>query len=327
MRRFEAATPTYDQNFPTPGWSSRSTSDHFLRRGRASRFNRMSTPTIDEIYRREEIRQAELGLRPVAAHEHGHGLVASRLGLKNEVHVAGPDAGICSYRTSSAFHRAAVGWGGVLGEALMGLPAAGHNLPTFRPTAENLRDWCQQVRIYELSPSDQEAIGMAEHHAACRAAFDILSRNLDVLVYLTSSHAQRVAPAVAERGHDPARASLELDHFSSEFHMEWNMEAALQRGDEILASLPPCPLPADKRFNFASFVECTGASEADVLAFVRDQTRREAWQVGRTVGENEFATAEKFFREHRLNSRGPWIASAKEFAEWNKQRERNTNEH
>ena len=150
----------------------------------------------------------------------------------------------------------------------MDLPAAGHNLPTFRPTAENLRDWCQQVRIYELSPSDQEAIGMAEHHAACQAAFDILSKNIDVLEYLTSSHAQRVAPAVAERGHDPARASLELDRFSSEFHMEWNMEAALQRGDEILASLPPCPLPADKRFNFApASVECTGASESpDVLA-------------------------------------------------------------
>ena len=282
----------------------------------------MNTPTLQSIYSRVASLQMEEQLRPVAAHESGHELVASRLGLKNAVHIAGPDAGVCSYRTSSAFHRAAVGWGGVLAEALTGLTAAGHNLPTFRPTAENLRDWCQQVRVYELSPSDQEAIGMAEHHAACRTAFDILSRNLDVLEYLTSSHAQRAAPVVAERGHSAGLASLELDRFSREFHAGLNAEEAARRGDEILASLPPCPLPGDKRFSFASFVECTGASEADVLAFVRDRTRREAWQVGRVVGENEFKIAEKFFRERQLSSRGMWIALAKEFAGWSKQSER-----
>lgn len=280
--------------------------------------------TIDEIYEKATVTalapEAELELRCVAVHEAGHGLVAGRLGIQSAAFVAGPGTGICALAScEDPFKLAAVAWGGVLAEWIFQTPVKGHTLPKLKPTADNVYDFVNQVRLHELSKVDRGLIeACQDRHGAALAAFEILSGGVDALDYLASRLCERSRKRFAEAGgRDPSSLARECDFFSSQFHAERRQrdserDAVGPSGPEDDA--PPCPVPSE--FNFPTFLASTGATEAQIYDFVEHQTRQQAWQAGRAASAEEVASAERFFREHGVSNRDRWIFAARQFREW-----------
>jgi hypothetical protein len=292
---------------------------------------------IDRIYEKATIvllaPEDELHLRSICIHEGGHARVAAAFGIANDYLVAGPGAGVCAHAPCADLVKvAAIGWGGVLAEALMGMPFRGRKLPHYKPTSANLYDWCREVPLHSLSQPDQDGIRGCDLYEGCKVAFDILSSSLDILEYIASSLAERSRKTYAENSRRTERSlDFELDAFSVLFHAEQRARAAersvavpSRRADEVMAT-PPCQVP--ETFTIKSFMDCTGSTEAEVDDFVKDRTRRDAWGVGRAAGDEEFRTAITFFREHGVVNRDRWIHAAKEFHSWRNQKERSTNEH
>jgi hypothetical protein len=296
---------------------------------------------IDRLYEKATIvslaPEDELHLRSICIHEGGHSRVAAAFGIANDYLVAGPGAGVCAHAPCADLVKvAAIGWGGVLAEALMGMPFRGRKLPHYKPTSANLYDWCREVPLHSLSQPDQDGIRGCDLYEGCKVAFDILSSSLDILEYIASSLAERSRKTYAENSRRTERSlDFELDAFSVLFHAGQRARAAERKTDKPLAdtdatteALPPCQVPS--AFNFSTFLANTGASEIEMDDFVKDRTRRDAWGVGRAAGDEEFRTAITFFREHQVSTRGMWVTMAKEFHSWRQQQtqiERSTNEH
>jgi hypothetical protein len=279
----------------------------------------------------------EQELRSVAAHEAGHAVTASRLGIENACLVAGPAAGICALASiSDPLKRAAVSWGGVVAESLLALPFRGRKLPPFKLTEWTVFDWSRQVQLHTLSTEDREGIEACDLHSGCKLAFDTLSQNMEILEYAASSLASRSRKLFAENA-SRGKPSLdrELDAFSVLFHAGQRARTAERKTDKALAdtdaateALTPCQVPS--AFNFSTFLANTGSTEAEADDFVRDRTRRDGWGVGRVATEKDFEVAIEFFRERLVTSRQMWITMAKEFHSWRQQQtqtERSKNEH
>jgi len=282
---------------------------------------------IDRLYEKATIvslaPEDELHLRSICIHEAGHAVTASQLGIENACLVAGPAAGICAHApTADPLKRAAVCWGGVVAECLLGLPFRGRKLPPFKLTEWTVFDWSRQVQLHTLSTEDREGIEACDLHSGCKLAFDTLSQNMEILEYAATSLTSRSRKLFAENA-SRGKPSLdrELDDFSVLFHAEQRARAAERKTDKPLAdtdatteALPPCQVPS--AFNFLTFLANTGATEMEADDFVRDRTRREGWGAGRAVGDKEFEVAINFFREHGVSNRDRWIFAAKQFCEW-----------
>lgn len=275
---------------------------------------------LEKIYRRESIRQTGDEMRGTVIHEASHYAVAKVLGRRADFHVGSKSNGVCcSSDTNNALIRAATSWAGIIGEALFGPPTTIFDLPPFKPTSENLNVWISQLKFWQLSKTDRAGIELYDHYRAALLAYDILSGAKDTIEYLVEKYITDHATRIADG--DGSNVDSELADFAERFHQrerertaEKNAAELVQHGDEILASLPPFPIPTE--FNFESFCENTGATVAEISAFVEHLTKQQGIQAGRSVGTIEIQIAQTFFREHGAENRSRWISSAKQFCAW-----------
>jgi hypothetical protein len=288
------------------------------------------TAALQEIYKRHGpclSPEEEATLFSISVHESAHGLVAAHFGLKSKELVLATN-GVCVHDAGSALANAAVSWAGFMGEALMNAPREGRALPTTKLTSLTLSKWIDEVRLNELSNSDRRGIeGYPRRLESARAAYEILSENLEALEYLSNSLASRSREKFAQSTRQSVTANeQEIARFARdqwEIHAaklaEKNTRRALARAEELLASLPPVRVPAE--FNLETFRTATGASEEEIAAFTAYKVLRERNGVG--LGGAPTAACEvalKFFCEHGVENRDRWIYAAREFCTWRKQR-------
>jgi hypothetical protein len=239
-------------------------------------------------------------------------------------------AGVCVHRPGSSLQTAAIGWAGVIGEALMNCPHKARTLPKTPLEKFSVCKWVDEIRLHQLSKEDRD--GIAKHPARyqpAQVAFDILSASVDVLEYSARKLMERSRDRFAKSTvhPNPTRDELELLQFldeCNEANRTKEMEKALTRiskeAELIAANLPPLPVPNE--FNFETFITATRASDDEIRDFCAFRILRERNQIGLGgVPERSLEAAINFFKESAIQSRDTWIYDVREFCAWRENRQ------
>jgi hypothetical protein len=129
--------------------------------------------------------EAERQLERVAVHESGHETVAEAFGLPAGCFIAGRADGVCRHKLGTPHQNAAISWGGMVAEDLLGVRSERRPLPTVPLSRETLPAWFNQMMTAEgrrqLSSADREGIEGYPVQSACDASFNILSERIDAL--------------------------------------------------------------------------------------------------------------------------------------------------
>jgi hypothetical protein len=199
--------------------------------------------------------EAERQLERVAVHEAGHEVVAEAFGLPAECFVAGRADAVCTHRLGTPHQNAAISWGGIVAEDLLGVRAELRTLPSVPLTRETLPAWFNEMTSAagrrQLSGPDLEGILSYPLESSCRAAFDVLRERTAVLrieaKLLADESRTRVFESLA-RGGSPEADRIDVELFlhqarqaAGEAQQRVNAEALAAKLDALLVPMPPFP--------------------------------------------------------------------------------------